>query len=220
MKHILRVLGVSVFVLFFALPVAYAAYGEAPTFAASSTSPPTCSNTAPKMVWPFWAKAVGNGKVELTWGKMNDVSSWTVAYGFAPHTYIWGQSNFGNDTWRSLTVNELPRGTYYFSIRGNNGCKPGPFSNEWKVVVGGGTQTFTGGQQLGAVVEAAEPEVVAPPTEVAAPPEGGYGNIQPTVGTEPSAPLPVQVPVTPTIPVTPPWYQGIIDFFNSLVGQK
>ena len=164
MKHFLRMLGIPIFFLFFALPVAYAAYGEAPTFAASSTSPPTCSNTAPKMVWPFWAKAAGSGKVDLTWGKIEDVTSWTVAYGIAPGTYIYGMSNFGNDTWRSLTVNELPRGTYYFVIRGNNGCKPGPFSNEWKVVVGGGMQTFTGGQQLGVTTEeVAPPEVTVPP---------------------------------------------------------
>jgi len=219
MKHILRVLGIPIFVLFFALPVAYAAYGEAPTFAGSTTGVPDCSNTAPKMVWPFWAKAAGSGKVELTWGKMENVSSWTVAYGVAPGTYIYGQSNFGNDTWRSLTVNELPRGTYYFVIRGNNGCKPGPFSNEWKIVVGGGVSAFTGGQQLGAVVEAAEPEAAAPP-EVIAPPVVDTGTIQPTVGTEPPAPLPIQAPYIPEAPVTVPWWQGIIDFFTGLVGQK
>jgi hypothetical protein len=171
------------------------------------------------MVWPFWAKAAGSGKVELTWGKMENVSSWTVAYGVAPGTYIYGQSNFGNDTWRSLTVNELPRGTYYFVIRGNNGCKPGPFSNEWKIVVGGGVSAFTGGQQLGAVVEAAEPEAAAPP-EVIAPPVVDTGTIQPTVGTEPPAPLPIQAPYIPEAPVTVPWWQGIIDFFTGLVGQK
>jgi hypothetical protein len=212
MKHILRVLGIPVFVLFFALPVAYAAYGEAPTFAGSTTNPPTCDNTAPKSVWPFWAKAVGSNKVYLSWEKMENVSSWTVAYGYAPGTYIWGQSNFGNDTWRSLTVNELPAGTYYFVIRGNNGCKPGPFSSEWKVTVGGGGTAFTGGQQLGASVEAAAPEVIVPPAE--APPVVDPGIIQPTVAAPPPAQLPVQVPVTPTAPA--PWWQGIVDFFNGI----
>lgn len=126
---------------FFIVTPLFAAYGEAPTFAGSTTGAPYCSNKAPKMVWPFWAKAAGTNAIDLSWGEMADTSSWTVAYGVSKGTYIYGVSNFGNASSRSLRIGSLPGGTYYVAMRANNGCMPGPFSNEWRVVVGGGTGT-------------------------------------------------------------------------------
>lgn len=136
MKHVLR--GLIVFFLLFAATTSAYAYGESASFAGSTTMPPTCSNPAPAMVWPFSARAIGAGTVELTWGEVPNVSSWTVAYGTAPGTYIYGISQFGNSLSRSIQIGSLPSGVYYFAMRANNGCKPGPFSNEWRVVVGGG----------------------------------------------------------------------------------
>lgn len=217
MKHILllwgSLLAVSVLLFFFTLPDSYAAYGEAPTFAGSSTNAPSCGNTAPKTVWPFTATSMGNGTVDLTWGQMENVSSWTVGYGVAPGTYVYGISNFGNGDWRSLTVSDLPAGTYYFVIRGNNGCMPGPFSSEWKVVVGGGGSSFTGGQQSEFNVQAFAPQKLVPP--------GGTGYTPPTNGNSLAGiPFPTPTPFTSSTTGTPPWWQWIVDFFMGLFGQQ
>lgn len=199
MKRLLELVGISVFLLFFALPFAYA-YGEGPTFAGSTTGFPVCDKTAPKMVWPFTAKAAGNNAVELNWGKMDNVSSWTVAYGSAPGKYIYGISNFGNDSWRSLTVNDLPAGTYYFVVRGNNGCKPGPFSLEWQVPVGGG----------GGVARLASSRRTAVPPTYTAPKK--TQTITPTLKpTKPGATVPAPAPKKVS------WWQGILNF---LTGKK
>lgn len=215
MKHLLRAasgyIGISALLLFFGLPAAYAAYGEAPTFAGSSTNAPFCGNTAPKVIWPFSAKAGAGGTVNLSWGKTENAGSWTVAYGVAPHTYIYGISNFGNGDSRSIQVKSLPGGTYYFAMRANNGCMPGPFSNEWKVVVGGGGLAFMGGQQSGLnVVPAASPQIT--------PPVGGY---TPPAGGNQGVPLNVGAPVVPsTPPAAPSFWQGILNFFSGLFGGK
>ena len=127
---------------FFIVTPLFAAYGGEPaTFAGSSTGTPHCSNTAPRMVWPFWARAAGANAIDLSWGAMADTSSWTVAYGVASRTYIYGVSNFGNGESRSFRIGSLPAGTYYVTIRANNRCMPGPFANEWRVIVGGGART-------------------------------------------------------------------------------
>jgi len=136
MKHFVRFF--IIVASFFIVTPLFAAYGNAPTFASSTTNPPGCSNKAPKMVWPFWAKAAGANAIDLSWGAMPDTSSWTVAYGVASRTYIYGVSNFGNSDSRSFRIGSLPAGTYYVTIRANNGCMPGSFANEWRVVVGGG----------------------------------------------------------------------------------
>lgn len=137
MKHFVRFF--IIVASFFIVTPLFAAYGGEPaTFAGSTTGSPHCSNTAPKMVWPFWARAAGTNAIDLSWGAMPDTSSWTVAYGVASRTYIYGVSNFGNGNSRSYRIGSLPAGTYYVTIRANNGCMPGPFANEWRVVVGGG----------------------------------------------------------------------------------
>jgi len=200
MKVLLR--GFIILFLLAAVAPSVFAYGEGPTFAGSTTGFPVCDKTAPKAVWPFWAKVVANGKVELTWGKMEDVSSWTVAYGVAPGTYIYGLSSFGNADWRSLTINDLPGGTYYFVIRGNNGCKPGPFSSEWKVVVGEGGSGFA--SSVFNPVNAAVPPVYTNPAT--------GKQVIPTVNpVKPGAVMPTPAPQKIS------WWQKI---FNFIFGKK
>ncbi len=140
MKHF--ILFFIVIASFFIVTPLFAAYGGEPaTFAGSTTGAPYCSNAAPRMVWPFWARAAGANAIDLSWGEMQNTSSWTVAYGVASRTYIYGVSNFGNASSRSFRIGSLPAGTYYVTIRANNGCMPGPFANEWRVVVGGRSGT-------------------------------------------------------------------------------
>lgn len=127
-------------------------YGEARNVPASNEaiSAPVCGNTVPSKPWLYSAKSLGNGVVELTWTKADNGNSWTVAYGVISGKYVYGISNFGNSESRSIKISHLPAGTYYFVVRANNGCMPGPFSNEQKVNVGSLVarlvQKVTGGQ--------------------------------------------------------------------------
>lgn len=209
MKHAFRFFLLSFALL--SLTADVKAYGE-PTFAGSSTLPPSCSNSAPKMVWPFTAKAVGNNAIELKWGKMDNVSSWTVAYGYGSKKYIYGLSNFGNGNWNMLTINDLPAGTYYVAIRGNNGCMPGPFSLEWKVKVGSSTRLNPVGNSLGAYdVGVVNPPAVNPPV------------VNPKVYTSPATTktvVPTVKTVKPSTVVPSPapkkasWLQNVLNFFS------
>ena len=198
MKHF-----VGFFILvasFFIVTPLFAAYGNAPTFAASTTNPPGCSNKAPITVWPFWAKAVDTNAINLTWGAVADTSSWTVAYGVSPGTYIYGVSNFGNNSSRSFTINSLPAGTYYVVIRANNGCMPGPFSNEWKVAVGGGGSGTTFFE-----------EVIPTPTTFQTTTLSG-NRVTPTV--RPTARVTPKTIGTPVTGQKLSWWQQILHFFT------
>ncbi len=106
------------------------AYGESAGLPGSTTLPPVCTTEAPKVAWPFSAKAMGSNTVRLSWGAAEKATSWTVAYGSSSKKYIYGLSNFGNSDSRSVDISSLPGGAYYFAIRANNGCMPGPFSPE------------------------------------------------------------------------------------------
>jgi len=108
------------------------AYGDTP-----SGPDRACHNSVPAKAWLYSAKSIKSGEVELKWDKVNDASSWTVAYGVQPGKYIYGVSNFGDSNSRSIDIKSLPSGKYYFVVKANNGCMPGAFSNEWPVVVKG-----------------------------------------------------------------------------------
>lgn len=206
MKHFTRFF--LIVASFFIVTPLFAAYGGEPaTFAGSTTGAPHCSNSAPKMVWPFWARAAGANAIDLSWGEMADTSSWTVAYGVASRTYIYGVSNFGNASSRSLRIGSLPNGTYYVTIRANNGCMPGPFANEWRVTVGGGAAAYTG--------------LISPPvlpigntttttTTTTMTGKGIIPTLRPTVKLTPKITVPPVV--TPGMPVS--LWQKIINFFS------
>lgn len=203
-----KVLLTTSLILVFGLAVApavMAGYGEAGTA-------PGCSAEKPSKPWLYYSEFLGNGQVKLVWDKNDRASSWTIAYGTESGKYIWGIDRFGNGEWRSFTVNSLPGGTYYFVVRGNNGCMPGPFSNEVKVVAGGKKVAYTG---TGTTPVTVEPKTTTPkvttapgktvqPKVTTAPKNGAAGT------TKPAAPQP-----TPT-PAKKGFLQGIIDFFMGL----
>ncbi|KKT78606.1 MAG: hypothetical protein UW73_C0001G0053 [Microgenomates group bacterium GW2011_GWB1_44_8] len=126
---------------------------------------PSCNNSVPKKAWLYSAKSSGAGQVDLFWDKVDGASSWTVAYGVQSGKYIYGVSGFGNGDSRSLRVTLLPSGQYYFVVRANNGCMPGPFSNEWVINVGGGSVRLSTSGVTRAVLET-EPTVTPRPTAV------------------------------------------------------
>lgn len=108
---------------------ALAGYGEAGVA-------PVCTSERPDKPWLYYAEAVSDNQVKLVWDKNDKATSWTVAYGVESGKYIYGLSQFGDNSWRSITINSLPGGTYYFVVRANNGCMPGEFSNEQIVALG------------------------------------------------------------------------------------
>lgn len=200
---LISLLGYAFFVL---VTKTVAAYSNDP----STAGAPVCNNSAPKMPWPFSAKAAGKNAVDLTWGKMDGVSSWTVAYGVKSRTYIYGLSNYGNSETRSVRIGSLPAGRYYFVLRANNGCMPGPFSNELVVSVGGGGIVQT-------VLQALKPKTVVPQVTLAP-------AVQPTpraVTVQPEeTPYVNPFVATPTpAPQAAGWWQAITGFFKVLFGK-
>lgn len=193
---------VSSGLLVFAFVSFVSAYGD------SAAGAPSCNSTAPKAPWLSSVKVVSSGTVELTWGGVDSASSWTVAYGVTSGKYIYGLSNFGNGSSRSVKIGSLPSGTYYFVVRANNGCAPGPFSAESRIGVGG-----TGGT-TGTVI--ATPTPVAKTTTI-------KGTATPTPKSNyvpgKTTPTPKAI-VTPTPkPVKVGFWQSIANFFANLFGK-
>lgn len=109
----------------------------------SSRSPfdaPICSDSRPTSA-PKIVSAVSNqpNQVTLVWTKANDpLSYYMVAYGLESNKPLFGNPNIGDKNTIIYTVKALSGGTtYYFKVRGGNGCMPGEFSNEVKVLVVG-----------------------------------------------------------------------------------
>lgn len=180
------------------------AYGTSPGPAGA----PICNSASPKAPWPTSVKLAGTGAVQVTWAKVDSASSWTVAYGVKSGKYIYGLHNFGDSTSRSVKIGSLPRGTYYFVVRANNGCAPGPFSAESRISVGGGgtttafiTSTLTPTPKSGGTTVIPTP---TPRGTTVTPTSNPKGGIFPT-----PTPAPVKVG----------FWQSIVNFFANLFGK-
>lgn len=115
----------------------------------SSSPTPQCNGArpnAPIVYEPGNAllpRATGVGEVRLNWLRTQNASGYGVGIGLTPGNYIYGSPNIGDTT--NFTVRFLTPGRrYYFAVRANNGCTPGPWSREWLYVIGGGSGN-TGG---------------------------------------------------------------------------
>lgn len=120
--------------------------GNPPEFAGSTTNPPDCGKPAPARPLLYepghslLPKAVNGNEVRLNWLKVDNADRYTVAYGVSSGNYIWGWPDAGNVD--HFTVGNLNSGVrYYFAVRGVNDCMPGPWSQEWSYVAGGGNAT-------------------------------------------------------------------------------
>jgi hypothetical protein len=98
-----------------------------------STAPPTCGNTPPSSSPSLYAaSAQDSSSILLYFTDAGDpVSSYSVEYGTAPGDYQYSALSIGSKGTRTYLVSSLlPATTYYFRVRGGNGCAIGTWSNE------------------------------------------------------------------------------------------
>lgn len=191
---------------------------DTPTFAGSTTNAPTCGNEKPDKVVLYQPnhsllpKATDPNSVRLNWLKANRANKYTIAFGLASGNYIYGLPDVGDTN--NFTVNHLTSGkTYYFVVRGANGCMPGPWSREWAVRIGGGGR---GGSLT--TLNTNSPRVVTPPNIVPAtgtPPQ----DLQATPTTQPAGGLPVYNSPTPTPAPQPGFFQRFWRGFLGIFGR-
>lgn len=200
------IFGISLFVV---VSLVRAGYGEAGVAS-------TCTAEKPEKPWLYYTESLGGGKVKLVWDKNARVSTWTVAYGTEAGKYIWGWNNFGYSEMRSVVINELPDGTYYFVVRANNGCMPGPFSNEQMVRVGRartvqqlGTPPTVTYEEPTTTPGVGKPKATPTPKSSYVPPAKEGAKVTPKLTPVPLQPMPIPAPKVG-------FFQRIVNFFTNL----
>lgn len=99
----------------------------------STTNPPVCTNQAPASAPDLYAAVPQSGGSVLLYfsDAQSPVDHYSLTYGDASNDYSWGVDNIGGQGSRTYLVGGLSLGTtYYFRVRGGNGCAPGAWSNE------------------------------------------------------------------------------------------
>ena len=106
------------------------------TNSSSTASAPGCNDPAPgiKPPWLYGAIAQGSGSVLLYFTEAdNPVNKYVLEYGTKSGDYPYGVQDMGINSRGQMTylVKSLsPNTTYYFKVRGGNGCATGTWSNE------------------------------------------------------------------------------------------
>lgn len=144
-----------------------------PTVSPTPTPTPasTCTDTKPSKAPVITSATAGTNSVVITWSAAGDpVTNYGMVYGLAPGEERFGATNIGDKNIRSFTVNQLNGGTtYYFRVRGVNGCAQGDFSNEVAARPTGGATTGIppGFVQLTGAPIVVQPTILAPtPTTI------------------------------------------------------
>lgn len=95
---------------------------------------PECSNLPPggQAPWLYAAVAEDGNTIRLYFTpSAGPTDNYVLEYGTQPGNYIYGAQLDGNPETRTYVVGSLyPQTTYYFRIRGGNGCATGNWSNE------------------------------------------------------------------------------------------
>ncbi len=105
-----------------------------PSVSTVSSAAPICNDNPPGKIAPWLYKAVAQGPNSILLSftdALSPVDKYVLEYGLATGKYIYGSPNIGGNGTKSYLVQSLAPGTtYYFKIRGGNGCATGPWSNE------------------------------------------------------------------------------------------
>lgn len=98
----------------------------------------SCKNERPQIAPVLLSAQARDKSVVLTWQEAADpVTHYLVAYSRNEIDIEFGNPNVGPKGTTTYTVNELTNGVkYYFKVRGENGCKPGKFSNKLSAIAG------------------------------------------------------------------------------------
>lgn len=208
-------------------------YGSDGRSDGGSSSPiPSCNGTRPGKPTLFQpghsllSKATGVGEVRLNWLRTQNASSYGVGVGLTPGNYIYGSPNVGDTT--NFTVRFLTPGKiYYFAVRANNGCTPGPWSQEWSFTTGGGSlsSNFQGNNNTGNQLRNNSGSFlpVVTPTRsqrfFGTTPQPTNTNISQPTTTPQAGGLPVYTPPLPSPTPQPGFFQGIWKGFVGIFGQ-
>lgn len=116
--------------------------GSSSVLANDTTATPHCGRSQPKapvLYQPGHAllpRTDEAGKIRLNWLKVDGANKYTIAYGLSSGNYIYGLPDVGDTD--NFTVEYLSPGVkYFFAVRANNDCMPGPWSQEWSAIVNG-----------------------------------------------------------------------------------
>ncbi len=107
--------------------------GPATTVTDHSATAQTCGNTPPSSAPSLYAaSSQDSSSVILYFTDAGDpVNSYAVEYGTSPGSYQYSALSIGTKGTRTyLVASLLPATTYYFRVRGGNGCAIGTWSNE------------------------------------------------------------------------------------------
>jgi len=105
----------------------------------AAAAPPQCNDSKPSSApWLYSAITQNNTSVLLNFTKVeNNVDKYAIEYGLKSGNYIYAAGNIGDANTNSYLVQYLlPNTTYYFRVRGGNGCATGDWSNEISVTTG------------------------------------------------------------------------------------
>ena len=118
------------------IPVTTTLSSSSTSNSSSSTSAPICGDQPPgaKAPWLYGAIAQDSGSVLLYFTQAdNPVNKYVLEYGTKSDDYPYGVQDMGVNSGGQMTflVKSLsPNTTYYFRVRGGNGCAAGSWSNE------------------------------------------------------------------------------------------
>lgn len=103
------------------------------TVSSSTPQPPGCGVSAPGTApWLFAAVPQSETSILLYFTPADDpLDHYSLLFGTASGNYEFGADNIGGKGTGTYLVKSLrPNTTYYFKVRGGNGCAPGPWSQE------------------------------------------------------------------------------------------
>jgi hypothetical protein len=113
------------------------AVASTPTSNPSDITPagaPGCNDQSPgaKAPWLYAATAQNGNSILLYFTEADDpVDKYALEFGTSSGDYKYGSDNIGGKGLRTYLVQSLsPNTTYYFRVRGGNGCATGNWSNE------------------------------------------------------------------------------------------